>query len=393
MGDVGVSRAVAVTGGPKMHFFGYYDVTPWDATDRYMLALEVDFQDRPPTPDDIATIGLIDTAEGNRWQPIAQTRAWNWQMGTRLQWLATEPDRLIVHNDRREGRFVAVVRDAFTGAEEAVLPRPVYALKPDGTEAVSLNFARVARTRPGYGYVGVADPSEGVLCPDDDGIWWMDMRTGENELIITLAQAAAIEPRSDMDEAEHWFNHLLWSPDGSRFIFLHRWKPPEARTWFTRLLTARPDGTDICLLADDDLVSHFDWRDPEHILAWARVEGIGDYYFLFRDCAPTGAAGQPKVIGRGILTCDGHCSYSPDRQWILTDTYADAEHKRTLLLFHERDERRVDIGRFYSPPELAGEIRCDLHPRWNRAGDRVCIDSAHEGVRQVYVLDVSDVVG
>ncbi|MBC7289368.1 MAG: hypothetical protein H5T86_15270, partial [Armatimonadetes bacterium] len=50
------------------------------------------------------------------------------------------------------------------------------------------------------------------------------------------------------------------------------------------------------------------------------------------------------------------------------------------------------IGRFFSPPELSGEIRCDLHPRWNRAGDKVCIDSAHTGVRQMYVLDVADIV-
>ena len=50
----------------------------------------------------------------------------------------------------------------------------------------------------------------------------------------------------------------------------------------------------------------------------------------------------------------------------------------------------IDIGQFYSPPELTGDLRCDLHPRWNRAGDQVCIDSAHEpgGLRQVYIIDV-----
>jgi hypothetical protein len=37
-------------------------------------------------------------------------------------------------------------------------------------------------------------------------------------------------------------------------------------------------------------------------------------------------------------------------------------------------------------------IRCDLHPRWGRDGRAVCIDSAHEGARQMYVLDVSGLV-
>ena len=91
---------------------------------------------------------------------------------------------------------------------------------------------------------------------------------------------------------------------------------------------------------------------------------------------------------------DGHCSFSPDRKWILTDTYPDKEEsKRTLILYNVEEGRRVDIGRFYAPPEIWGDIRCDLHPRWDRDGKSVTIDSAHEGHRQIYMLDVSAVVG
>jgi hypothetical protein len=150
------------------------------------------------------------------------------------------------------------------------------------------------------------------------------------------------------------------------------------------------------LVADDDLVSHFDWRDREHILAWARVAAKGDHYFLFRDCAPTGPAGDPQIVGEGVLTCDGHCSYSPDRRWILTDTYPDARRRRTLILYNVERKQRVDVGSFYSPPELDvgpyAEMRCDLHPRWSRDGRAVCIDSAHEGLRQMYVLAVGEIV-
>jgi hypothetical protein len=99
------------------------------------------------------------------------------------------------------------------------------------------------------------------------------------------------------------------------------------------------------------------------------------------------------VVGDGILTSDGHCSYGPDRHWFLTDTYPDREtSKRTLLLYRPEDDCRVEIGRFYSPPEVTGEIRCDLHPRWNRDGTQVCFDSVHEGHRGMYVIDVGDIV-
>jgi hypothetical protein len=380
--------ARAVTRGPKHHFFGYYDKHQWDATGRYLLCQEVSFMDRPPRADDEITVGMVDLKEGDGWHPIAQTKAWCWQQGTMLQWLGSAPDQLIIHNNREGDHFVAVVRDIRTGNARK-LPRAIYAVSPDGKQAVCLNFARVQRTRPGYGYAGAPDPWEKESHPEKDGVFWMDLETGENKLVISLAQIAAHKPNETMDGSEHWFNHLLFSPDGSRFIFLHRWRKPN-RGWWTRMFTARPDGTEVHLIADHELVSHFIWRDPTHILAWSREPrlGRGERFHLYTD-----GTDEVKVIGEGILTTDGHCSYSPDKRWILTDTYPDKERFRTLILYNVEDDRRVDIGRFYAPKELDGEIRCDLHPRWTRDGKTVSIDSVHEGSRQVYVLDVTPVVG
>ena len=369
----------------KHHFFGYYDKFPWDRAGRYLLTLETDFIDRPPTPEDAAVVGMVDLQDGNRWIPLDETHAWYWQQGTMLQWLETAPDRLIIYNARKDGRFISVVRDVLSG-ETRELPRPVYAVSRDGKRAVSVNFSRVHRHRPGYGYVGVPDPWEDDPAPAEDGIYLMDLDTGDSRLIVSLEQIVGIEHEPSMDGASHWFNHLQFNHDNSRFIFLHRWvgeKPP----WKTRLYTAAPDGSDICLVNSHDMTSHFDWKSPTEILAWARRHDIGDRYFIFGDCSD-----DIEVLGEGILTTDGHCSYSPDGRWILTDTYPDREeHKRTLILYRPEDSRRVDIGRFYAPPELPGEIRCDLHPRWSRDGTQVCFDSAHEGDRQVYVIDVSGI--
>jgi hypothetical protein len=73
------------------------------------------------------------------------------------------------------------------------------------------------------------------------------------------------------------------------------------------------------------------------------------------------------------------------------DTYPHEDRMRTLLLYDPRARRRVDVGRFHSK-DLPEEIRCDLHAKWHREGRRVCIDSTHEGGRQVYVLDVGAIV-
>lgn len=86
-------------------------------------------------------------------------------------------------------------------------------------------------------------------------------------------------------------------------------------------------------------------------------------------------------------------SWSPDRRWLLTDEYAilpGNDGWTPLLLYDTSIGRRYEIGRFREP--LDGELRCDLHARWNHAGTKVCVDSAHGGIRQMYLVDVADIV-
>lgn len=376
----------AVTAGPKHHFFGYYDKTPWDETGRYLLALETDFVDRMPKAHDTAVIGLVDLANDNAFRPIAETRAWNLQQGCMLQWLPHAPGQSIIFNDQEGDRFVSVILDVSSG-ERRVLPRPIYSVAHSGTLAVGLNFSRLHRWRPVTGYTGVHDPLAEAPCPANDGIYSMDLDTGENRLIISLAQVAAEGTQPSMKAVEHWFEHLVFNTDDSRFLFLHRWRPAGEETSLSRLFTAEPDGTDIYCVADHDVVSHFDWKDPNHILAWARQHETGDRYFMFTD-----RTAEVAVVGDGVLTQDGHCTFSPDNEWVLTDTQLDEDRMRNVVLYHLATGRRFDIGNFFSPTHLVGDIRCDLHPRWNRDGTQICIDSAHEKERQVYVLDVSGIV-
>ena len=373
-----------ITTGPNHHFFGYYEKCPWDRSGRYHLAMEVPFIDRMPKADDVLTAGMIDLAEGNRFQPLAQTTAWCWQMGTMLRWLPGAEDRLITYNIRKGDGFAAAIRDVQSG-EERQLPLPIYTISPDGRYALTLNFARLGRLRPGYGYEAQREPWAGEKHPAQDGIWRMDMNSGEARLLFSYDQAAATKPKDSMKDAEHWFNHIQINTDGTRFAFLHRWKQPGAKSWETRTWTLSADGADPYVIADDGYWSHYDWRDRDHLIAHA-AHGPKRGYFLFTD-----RTDKAEPIADGVLTTDGHCSFPPDRRWMLTDTYPDRERMRTLILYRMADGKRVDIGRFFAPPQIDGPMRCDLHPRWSRDGRQVSIDSAHEGARQIYVLDVSSV--
>ncbi len=377
-----------LTRGPRAHFFGYYDKPPWDVTGRHLVCLEAEETGRMPLPGEQATIALVE-AETAALHPLASTRAWNWQQGCMLQWVPGAADRLIIYNDLEDGRHVAVILDIHSGRRR-LLPRPVYAVSPDGRWGLSLNLARLAHARPIVGYAGIADPFHDQLHPEEDGVWWMDLDTGEHRLALPLDAVARLAPVASTQGVHHRFEHATIAPDGSRFFVLHRWpRPGKGRPFFDRLLTCDPNGSNLHLLAGDDLVSHFDWRDGQHILAWARVAGRGDHFYLFRDRSE-----HVEIIGGDVLTRDGHCSYSPDRRWILADAYPDADWQLPVLLYEVESGRCVEIGRFQTRPTLyqTPGIRCDLHPRWSRDGRQVCIDTPHEGPRQMYAIDVSPIV-
>lgn len=371
----------AVTNGPNHHFFGYYDKCPWNRSGRLLLAHEVSFNDRPPTAKDRANVGVVRLDRGNVFEPLGETVAWNWQQGAMLQWHPADPERLLVHNDVRDGRAVSVVRMS-DGNELRTYDLPIYALTPDGRHALSLNFARLHAHRPGYGYVAARDPWSDEHHPKDDGIRLLDLKSGTSILVISLNELARLDPTADMSGVHHWINHIQVAPDGQHFAFFHLWRAGQDG-WRVRLCTARLDGAELTCLLDARTISHYDWQDANRILVWADVPPSGKHFYL---CDRAG--GSRSIVGKGVLTEDGHCSFSPDRKWLLNDTYPDRFQMRTLMFFRMQGGRRMDIARLYSPKDRWwGEIRCDLHPRWSRDARRVCIDSVHSGERQLYVVE------
>ena len=375
-----------VTAGPKFHWFGYYDKWQFDPSDRYALGMEVNFEGRSPRPDDEIALGLIDLEDGDRWSEIGRTQAWCWQQGCMLQWRPGSA-REVVWNAREGDAFVCRVLDVDSGRTRT-LPRAVYSLSPDGKTAVCADFRRIQDMRPGYGYAGLPDPNAGVLAPDDVGIWAQDMDTGASELIVSVAQIAALPyPHGDLSAAKHYFNHLLFSPDGTRFIFLHRWRFGDG-PFHTRMLTAALDGTDVRVVDDYGKTSHFIWRDPAHILAWSWHPSAEDAFYLYGD-----GDGQVEPVGQGAMRVNGHCTYLPDDRWVLNDTYPLGEARtQELYLYDVASDRRVELGALTAPAEYTDEWRCDLHPRANRVGTQVMVDSAHDGGRQMYLLDVSEIL-
>lgn len=256
-------------------FFGYYDKSPWRTGGGALLACRADFMDRPPGPEDEIEIGLVDPKVPGTFRPLATTRAWNWQQGCMIQWLDASH---IVFNDRRGDRFIAVILNVDSG-ERRELPRPIYSVSAACGLASSLNFARLHRLRPGYGYAGVEDATASQEAPTDDGLWVMDLATGDARLICSIDQARKRLPEAERRaERFHWMNHAQFAPSGRRLAVLHRWHSGEASpAWRTRLLTIDADGGEPYPLIDAGMCSHYDWRDDDHLLAFARAPRNGHH--------------------------------------------------------------------------------------------------------------------
>ena len=217
-----IGKPRRITDGPKDHLLASYTgINSWSADNRYLLVLETDVNGRLSAAGEPCTLGVVDTACGNRFIPFAQTRAWNFQEAAMAHWLAWAKDT-VVFNDFRDGRFVAVVMNWRTKKVLRVIPHPVSAVSEDGRKAISLNYARIRLTRPDYGYAGPGqDARANEAWPRDDGLWLVDLTTGDAKLIVSVASIRGRMPEVG-PKGLAYFCHTVFSKDASRVFWLAR---------------------------------------------------------------------------------------------------------------------------------------------------------------------------
>lgn len=398
------------------YFFGYYNKSNWDSTNRYVLALQVPWADHVVSAELVAGVGYFDTQDGDRFVRLAQTTTWNWQMGAQLQWLDNAPGKTVIYNVRSETPglrypgFGSEVRDIETGVSRE-LPMPVYVVAPNSEWALCVNYRRLWVTHQTIGYADYTPVQALEKFPANDGIYRMSLASGATELVVSYQALRYFHPRDSMANALHWVSHIEINPASNRILFLHRWteRVADETCFLHRLITMNPDGSDLRLLECSDhplpqLAADFDptavgtfdyekseyqishplWQDNRHIIVWGPHAGQ-IHYHLYTD----ELEGEVRVIGEGVLTENGHMSFSPaNPRWLLSDTYPDAQtHERYLFVYDMLTGERTNLGQFYTSPDLSKENRCDLHPRWRRDGQQVCIDSIHLGERRIYIID------
>ncbi|NOU61294.1 hypothetical protein [Marinifilum caeruleilacunae] len=374
-----VCEPIQITKEGKDHFFAsYYGINSFSQNQKYVTVLETDIKYRLPTECDTATLGLVDL-KSLEFIPIAKTTAWNFQQGCMAHWLGSNPDSLIIYNDIRDGKFVSVILNVHTIKEKKIIPYPISAVSPNGKEAVSINFSRLRKTRDSYGYGGNGqDAKLDKVFPEDDGLFILDLETGKKKLLVSFQDIKELVPEVPNDGLEY-FNHTLFSREGSKIFWLARARPNRNTTAFT----INRDGTNLKKCFPDGWGgSHFDWLNDEELMVTAEYKKQQYGHVLF-----TVGDKDYKRLGNGILDYDGHGTFSPDGKWMVTDTYPkNGLKEQKIFLMDMESETVLPIGRFPQPEKYKKKWRCDIHCRWSPKGNMIGFNSTHSGSRQAYII-------
>lgn len=383
-----------ITSGPANHFFGYIGHVqniPWNGSGRYILALRTTFQDRLPGANDPADVVLIDTQGAYSVRVVDQSRGWNPQQGTMFYWNPDQPDTQFFFNDRdrRTGKVFCVLYDISKRRrvrEYRFEDTPVGngGVSQNGGYFAAINYARMARLRAVTGYKDAFDWTESVAHPKDDGIFRVDIDSGEKSLLVSFRQLAkALQERMpDVEIPPLFINHTLWNREGDRIFFFARggWNGKGIK--INQPFVIWPDGSHLTPLAQH-IGGHPEW-DFEHRM----IGRLGDKQIIYDTDRQrvVGSLGSPKIFPDP----EGDIALSPDGKLFVNGYKNYRAKKNYYVIYRRKDGAHVrspglDIGHWAS-----GDLRQDPSPCWNRDGTQILVPGLAEpdGSRQLFIIDV-----
>lgn len=362
-------------------FFGYYDMNAYNQNGNVHLCCRTNFINRIPNENDRLELG---TVENNSFCKFAETTAWNFQQGAMLQYQKNS-DEIVFYNIRGETGYKTVMHNIKNGVKK-FYDMAAACVSPDGKYGLAINFSRIFDFRKGYGYCGKEDLYRLNHKPHEDGIFLIDFETGNIKLIISYEEIASNFP-SDMTNNEKLvINHITFNESSDRFLFLLRNFPgKEQKEWGTTLITSDLHGN-MHMVLENKFVSHYAWKNEKEILAFCTPKDKPGL-FLIEDI--TNNVTQLKSpYPEGPYGGDIHCIFSPDKRYILGDGYPDIDGYRPLFYYDTKTENVVKLLKSKSLMDSNWDIRCDLHARFNRTGDKISFDSVHNGIRQICEIEL-----
>ena len=355
-------------------FFGYYDKSCWNPSSSYVAYHKVL---------DKKAVICIRCSSTKIEQEIDVSDCWNWQQGSMITWI---DDHHLVYNGKNGNKLGCYIYSILTGKKDFII-YPIQALSKDKESMASINYLRLTKMRPDYGYNIECENYSSELSLGDDGINIFSFANKKVSYFLSLKTIVEFSTENSMKNATHKLNHLSYSPDSKKIAFMHRWFDSGYKR--TRLLILDLNTKELCCVFNNVMFSHYDWVSNECIFAWCRGSN-GDGYYMISTSKPSSIPTELfEVEGLAInANGDGHPSVSPDGRFIITDTYPAKDRMQSLILIDLEEKSAKTLAKVFSPWKYQGLERCDLHHRWSPCSKYVAFDSTHEDVRGLYKVNV-----
>lgn len=395
-----------ITHGPQNHFFGYIGHVqniPWNGSDRYILSLRIDFIDRMPNAKDVADIVLIDTDNDYSVQKIAETRAWNPQQGTMMYWNPEAPDTQFFFNDRDSvtNHIFCVLFDI---EQNKRIKEFRYEDTPFGNGGINqkggtfagINYGRMARLRKVTGYPEAYDWNPEALHPENDGVFLVDIASGEKKLLVSFRQMrdALFEKYPRIDTIPLFINHTLWNRDGDRLFFFVRGRFGSKGIRINVPMTIRADGSGL-IEQEVFIGGHPEWE--------LGVNMIGTVSYNTTDASNAERKEERLVLydsetqqvieelgSNEIFPDPGNdVALSPDAKWLVQGFEEDT--RTAYSVFRRSDGVWAHTPWYDQRLYYKGDLRIDASPKWNRASNQVLFPSLVEGevqTRQLFLINI-----
>lgn len=364
-------------------FCGYYDIAP-DNPFRSNEILVHLLNRRTRNAEEEISLCVADIKNGEI-KPLESSKAWCWQMGSRLRWGTIKEGFYYNDCDSASKEYCCKWFDRNLGTSIVAAPKALYDISKDETFGISTDFSRLGRLRPGYGYCNYPDVTRGVLAPSDIGLERVSLIDGSSSVLVSLAELSSTLQESHGGET--YINHIAISPSGKKVMFFFIWTTAQSPGWKATLWVYDFELGIAKCLEKTDQVSHYCWVDDQKlIVTGVTAEERKGFYRVYDS-----NSGDYEAIDSESLARDGHPTISRLRNGFYSDTYPDGNYMQSFF-FYNMESGCTPIAKLFHDPRMYGERRCDLHPHYFRSSETFALDTTcMEGKRSVVLIGIGDV--
>jgi len=223
----------------------------------------------------------------------------------------------------------------------------------------------------------------------DKHVYALDLNTKTTAPLISIDDVVHLKEEMDTDiPVSGWnFDHPYWSPDGKKVMFQIKAKLKTKKGGTKKreayFLFADADGSNISFAGPKPM--HVQWWDNETVFGF---ETDGEHHMNLHDL-------EGKIIEEDLAGHGNHGTVSPNREWIVSDTWYRTNPIQVLL--YKKGETYPRKVLFEQPDVVNGkdfwDIHSHAHPAFSRDGTKVYFNGqAKDGLSKVWCYDLSEII-